>query len=220
MPRQSRIVIPNIPHHITQRGNYGHDIFNSDEDYKIYLDWFKEYTDKYKLDVLAYCLMSNHIHFIVVPKRKESLSRVYNTLHMRYAQYINRIREERGHLWQGRFYSCLLDEGHLYRAIRYVERNPVRAGMVNKAWEYRWSSARYHTGIDKRGIILLSKSFDMGKKEWMEYLSESDDDMVNEIRLKTQRGLAVGTDRFIRKIENRIKRSLKYLNQGRPSKKR
>jgi len=220
MPRQSRIVIPNIPHHITQRGNYGHDIFNSDEDYKIYLDWFKEYTDKYKLDVLAYCLMSNHIHFIVVPKRKESLSRVYNTLHMRYAQYINRIREERGHLWQGRFYSCLLDEGHLYRAIRYVERNPVRAGMVNKAWEYRWSSARCHTGKDKEGIILLSKSFDMGKKEWMEYLSESDDDMVNEIRLKTQRGLAVGTDRFIRKIENRIKRSLKYLNQGRPSKKR
>lgn len=220
MPRQSRIVIPNIAHHITQRGNYGRNVFSSDEDYKIYLRWFTEYTNKYKLDVLAYCLMRNHVHFIVVPKREESLSRIYNTLHMRYAQYINRMSKERGHLWQGRFYSCLLDDKHLYRAIRYVERNPVRAGMVKKAWEYKWSSARCHMGEEGKGMVSLSESFDMGRKEWMEYLSDSDNEMVGEIRLKTQRGLAVGTDNFIKKIENKIKRSLKYLNQGRPSKKR
>ena len=114
MPRHSRIVIPDIPHHITQRGNYRQDIFKSDSDYEKYSLWFNEYAAKYKLDVLAYCLMSNHVHFIVVPGKEETLARVFNTTHMRYAQYVNKKLKATGHLWQGRFFSCVLDNKHLY----------------------------------------------------------------------------------------------------------
>ena len=144
MPRQSRLVIPDIPHHIVQRGNYKQEIFQRESDFKIYCQWFKEYSEKYCLETYAYCLMTNHVHFIVVPRTEDGLARVFNTLHMRYAQYINKRKGVTGHLWQGRFFSCLLDETHLYRAIRYVERNPVRAKMTSEAWGYKWSSASEH----------------------------------------------------------------------------
>lgn len=215
MPRQARIVIPNIAHHITQRGNYRQVVFEEDTDYKKYCCWVNEYATEYKLDVLAYCLMSNHIHFIVVPQREESLRRVFNTAHMRYAQYMNRKRKAYGHLWQGRFFSCLLDETHIYRAIRYVERNPVRAKMIKCAGEYEWSSARAHVSMGE-SMIRLSKSFDMKGNEWRRYLRDGDPEIEAEIRLKTQRGLAVGTQRFIKRIEQKIKRSLECLNPGRP----
>jgi putative transposase len=106
MPRQARIVIPKIPHHVTQRGNYRQGVFEEEGDYNLYCTWMGQYADTYGLDILAYCLMSNHVHFIVVPREAESLARVFNTLHMRYAQYINRRSGARGHLWQGRFYSA------------------------------------------------------------------------------------------------------------------
>jgi len=141
MPRHSRIVIPDIPHHVTQRGNYRQPIFDSDSDYEKYSSWFNEYAVRYRLEVLAYCLMSNHVHFIVVPSKEETLARVFNTVHMRYAQYVNKRLKATGHLWQGRFFSCILDDKHLYRAIRYVENNPVRIKVVKKAWLYKWSSA-------------------------------------------------------------------------------
>ncbi len=218
MPRKARITLPHIAHHITQRGNYRQIIFEEESDYRKYLLWCKEYSEKYKLEILGYCLISNHVHIIAIPGDKDALSRVFNTLHMRYAQYINRKRRTNGHLWQGRFFSCLLDEAHLYRAIRYIERNPVRAKIVKKPWDYEWSSARYHTGEEKRSIVKDAKLFDMGEEDWKEYLTEEDVAMEQEIRLKTQRGLVVGEEKFIKKIEDKIQRSLKCLNPGRPKK--
>ena len=122
MPRISRAVAEGYPHHITQRGNYGQSVFESEEDYLHYLEWLKKYCQEYSLKIWAYCLMSNHIHFIAVPMREDSLARTFNTLHMRYAQYFNQKKNKKGHLWQGRFYSSILDERHLYTAVRYIEK--------------------------------------------------------------------------------------------------
>jgi len=112
-----------------------------------------------------------------------------------------------------------MDETHLYRAIRYVERNSVRAKMVNNALDYKWSSARIHAGMQSEKFISLKKSFDMNTKEWKTYLYEEDNIMVDEMRLKTKRGLVVGTEMFIKNTEKALKRSLKCLNPGRPKKK-
>lgn len=150
MPRIGRIVVPDLAHHVTQRGNYQQNVFEKETDYKQYCHWMSKYAELYGLDILAFCLMTNHVHFIVVPQQEDSLARAFSTVHMRYAQYMNKKREVRGHLWQGRFYSCILDEAHLYCAIRYVERNPVRAKMVRDPWDYFWSSAQWHVGIVSR----------------------------------------------------------------------
>lgn len=217
MPRQSRLTLPDIAHHVVQRGNYRQSVFERENDFKVYSEWFKEYSLKYGVETYAYCLMTNHVHFIVVPKTEDGLARVFNTLHMRYAQYLNKRKRVAGHLWQGRFFSCLMDEAHLFRAIRYVERNPVRAKLAEQAWEYEWSSAKEHVGGSKQ-IIALSKILEMTESEWKEYLSEPDHEMALEIRLKTQRGLAIGTEEFVRGIENKLGRSLARASLGRPKK--
>ena len=219
MPRHSRIVIPDVAYHITQRGNYRQKVFYKKEDYLQYCDWLNEYAKKYHLELLAYCLMPNHIHVIATPSTEESLARTFNTVHMRYAQHHNRKHRLYGHLWQGRFYSCILDDAHLYRAIRYVERNPVRAKMVQRAWEYPYSSARIHVGEEENPAILLShRDQTMNEKEWREYLHDEDEAFNSEIRLKTLRGLVVGAKDFVQKLERRLERSLACLNPGRPRK--
>ncbi|MCK4905143.1 transposase [bacterium] len=219
MPRHGRIVIPNVAYHVTQRGNYGQKIFNTREHYKQYCEWIDEYAEQNSVNVLAYCLMNNHVHFVVKPKREDGLANLFKTVHMRYSHYINRQRGAKGHLWQGRFYSCILDNAHLYRAIRYVENNPVRAKITKKAWDYKWSSAKEHVEDNRKPLINISKYKNIkSMKEWKEYLTETDDEMVKEIRLKTNRGLVVGTDKFIKKLESKLNRSLKCIRQGRPRK--
>ena len=132
MPRVARAVFSGVAHHITQRGNRRKDVFYTDEDRQAYLDWLKEYSQKNRLEILAYCLMTNHIHLAGVPRTEEGLQAVLKPLHMRYAQRFDRERGWKGHVWQGRYFSSPLDEAYLWAAIRYVERNPVRAGMVKK----------------------------------------------------------------------------------------
>ena len=222
MPRQARIVLPNVAHHVTQRGNYRMKVFDKEIDYKRYCEWINEYAGKYDLDIVAYCLMTNHVHFIVIPKDEESLAKIFNTVHMRYARYLNRRRKVKGHLWQGRFYSCAMDEDHIYRAIRYVERNPVRAKMVKKAEGYQWSSARAHMGMETDNVIGLCKNYRfinaIGSQNWKEYLMEEDEEINKEIRLKTSRGLVMGAEKFIEKIEKKLNRSLICRKWGRPKK--
>jgi putative transposase len=218
MPRQARLVVPGIAHHVTQRGNYQQDVFDQPQDYLHYCRLMNKYAAQYRLDILAFCLMTNHVHFIVVPPEPDSLARVFNVVHMCYAQYCNKQMGTKGHLWQGRFYSCVLDDAHLYRALRYVERNPVRASMVKRPWEHSWSSAGWHLGREDAKICLHQTTL-VNKKEWKAYLIEEDDAFDKEMRLKTQRGLAVGRPGFIRKMERKLKRSLLCRDPGRPLKK-
>lgn len=219
MPRQARIVIPNEAHHVTQRGNYQMAIFDREKDYHKYIGLINKYKKEYKIKVLAYCLMTNHVHFIVIPKTADSLGKFFNTVHMRYSHYLNRLRKKKGHLWQGRFYSCVMDERHVYCGVRYVERNPVRAKMVKRAWEYSWSSAGTHVGnAPLIGIGLDESIGNMSEIEWKICLEEFNEKEDEEIRKKTQQGLVVAEDVFIKKMEKRLKRSLAYRVLGRPKK--
>jgi len=207
------------PHHITQRGNYRQQVFQGDEDYLQYLEWLKSYSTKYSLKIWAYCLMGNHVHFISMPMEPDSLAKTFNTLHMRYSQYFNMRNKATGHLWQGRFFSCVLDERHLYAGIRYVETNPVRAGIVKKAEDYKWSSARSHVK-GKTDPILSNDCYVLKKiKDWSAYLKEKGDvSQIDAIRQNTRTGRPCGDDRFAQKIEKLLGRRLAALPRGRPRK--
>ena len=220
MPRVARAVFSGVAHHITQRGNRREDVFYTDEDRQAYLDWLKEYSQKNRLEILAYCLMTNHIHLVGVPRTEDGLQAVLKPLHMRYAQRFNRERGWKGHVWQGRYFSSPLDEAYLWAAIRYVERNPVRARMVRKAEDYPWSSAVNHCGrADDR---VLSKNLRWKKlteqvDDWSAWLTEGDDlSELTMIRRNIEKGLPCGSDRFIKNLEKKIGRSLQYRPQGRP----
>jgi len=219
MPRIARAVAVGHPHHITQRGNYRQQVFQGDEDYHQYLEWLKSYSTKYSLKIWAYCLMGNHVHFILVPIEPDSLAKTFNTLHMRYSQHFNIRNKATGHLWQGRFYSCLLDERHLYAGIRYVENNPVRAGIVKKAEDYKWSSAKSHVKgksdpVQSNDCYVLKKI-----KDWSAYLKEKEDVLlVDAIRKNTRSGRPCGDHLFAQQVEKLLGRRLVALPRGRPRK--
>jgi len=219
MPRLARSVFANIPHHITQRGNRRDDVFFIDDDRSIYLEWLQFYCEKYDVDILAYCLMTNHVHLILTPHSEEGLQQVLKPLHMRYAQYINKTQNWKGHLWQGRFFSSPLDDAYTWSTIRYVERNPVQAGMIAKAEDYPWSSAAAHCGL-KTEPLLASLPDVMGgisQEAWSEWLALSENQaMTDVIQRNIEKGLPCGSDTFIDKLEGVAKRSLRYKPQGRP----
>lgn len=218
MPRVARIVVEGYPHHITQRGNYRQTVFSGSKDYRFYLDRLNEYLERYELSVLAYCLMPNHVHFVAIPEEKDSMAKTFNACHMRYAHYFNKKNGVTGHLWQGRFYSCVLDDAHLYAAIRYVENNPVRAGLVKRAWDWEWSSAREHVLKKRDGKVKLRelKVF-IEITDWETYLTQEDKTSeIEAIRKHTLTGRPLGRESFVSGLENRFGKRLRALPRGRP----
>jgi len=220
MSRIARIVGVGLPHHITQRGNYGRDVFLDDNDRRRYLSWVQEYSGKFGVSILAYCLMPNHTHFIGIPEKEDSLAKTFNLAHMRYSQYHNRKRDITGHLWKARFYSCVLDEQHLVAAARYIERNPVRAGIVKRPWQWEWSSASAHVANGEGTSVKLGdlfESIDMPKEAWKHYIdSKEKKRAIERIRRYTLTGWPLGEDRFIKELERHLKRRLIALPKGRP----
>ncbi len=221
MPRLARSVFPNTPHHITQRGNRQEDVFFEDADRTVYLEWLHEYCQKWSVDVLAYCLMTNHVHLVLNPTTEDGLQKVLKPLHMRYAQRINKANGWKGHLWQGRFFSSPLDEAYTWSAIRYVERNPVVAGMVKKAENYPWSSAAAHCGLKENS--LLTSISDIGKlisiDDWTDWLASPENAQITMVlQRNVEKGLPCGSDSFISQLEKLTDRCLKYKPQGRPFK--
>ena len=146
MARLARVVAVGVPHHITQRGNGRQVILTSDAERTVYMDLLRQAAKLHSLTVLGYCLMSNHVHLVAIPEKAESLARAMKETHGRYATYWNTMHGKSGHAWQGRFYSCPLDEIYLWEAMRYTELNPVRAGMVDQPELWKWSSAGAHCG--------------------------------------------------------------------------
>ena len=148
MPRVPRFVVPGLPHHITQRGNYRQPVFFNDADRHFFLRRLIKRAKQYEIDVLAWCLMINHFHLIAIPRRRDSFALGLRALLAEYSLRVNALRGDvRGHIWQSRFYSCALSQRHLRMALRYVELNPVRANLVDDAEQYPWSSARCHLGL-------------------------------------------------------------------------
>ena len=154
---------------------------------------------------------------IAVPMKPDSLARTFNTLHMRYSQYINRRHKATGHLWQGRFFSCVLDEGYLYSGMRYVENNPVRAKVVEKADQYRWSSARSHAYGVADPVISSDCPLVESVADWSAYLDEREESrMIEAIRRNTGTGRPCGDEKFIREIETLLCRRVSAMPIGRP----
>ena len=211
-----------MPHHITQRGNRREKVFFTDDDRHAYLDWLKDYAEEYQVDILAYCLMTNHIHLVAVPANEDGLQRVLKPLHMRYAQRINRARGWKGHVWQGRFFSSPLDEAYLWAAMRYVERNPVRAKLVRKAENYRWSSAAVHCRVREDEVLTKKPSWRKqfeAISDWSAWLAEGDaPEQLEIMRRHTEKGLPCGSEKFIQKLEKLTGRALQYRPRGRPRK--
>jgi putative transposase len=221
MPRLARVIATDYPHHITQRGNNQQDIFFVDDDRRVYLELLKEQCGKYSLEPIAYCLMTNHIHLIAIPRKDDSLANAIGRTHFRYTQYINRMHKRSGHLWQGRFYSCALDDKGFWLATKYVELNPVRAKMCRLPWQYEWSSAGAHTDTEAESQLLNLPSWRklISEKEWQSELKRGiDKSQVDRIRLSTHTGRPLGTDSFMSKLEKMLGRRVRPLPIGRPYK--
>ena len=219
MPRIARVVIPGIPHHVTQRGNRQMDVFRSVSDRKLYLSLLTHYGQLHGLRVLAYCLMDNHVHLVLIPERAESLCLALKPLHLRYAQEYNHRTGQSGILWQGRYYSCPLGERHTWAAIRYVERNPVRARIVTKAERYPWSSAAVHCALRADDLVSGFPGGLAPVDDWSAWLAERDDaEEVRLLRSATRTGRPLGDADFVRKLEKACGRILHSLGRGRPRK--
>ena len=175
MAREKRVVCANYPYHVTQRGNYRQNVFEDDEDRGVYMRYFMEYKKKFGVQLFAYCLMDNHVHFVVEPSTENGLARLFSMTHMRYSHYFNKKKGARGHLWQGRFFSCPLDVEHLYEAIRYVELNPVRAGIVSRIDSFDWSSLKFH--MKGKGLYPVDSVNEyLQIEDWKSYLKEKVDE--------------------------------------------
>ncbi|MEX2150367.1 MAG: transposase [Steroidobacteraceae bacterium] len=222
MPRIARFICPGLPHHVTQRGNRRGTVFFTNEDRVTYLRWLKDYTSKHGVDVLAYCLMTNHVHLVVVPATGHGLHRALRPLHMRYAQRVNRAREWHGHLWQGRYFASALDAYYVWVAIRYVERNPVRAGMIDQAEGYAWSSAAAHCGYRFDPLLTTDSTWRRQCEAiggWSAWLAgEEDRESVDLLRRHANKGLPCGSPNFVEMLEQSTGRTLRCRPRGRQRK--
>ncbi len=195
MARLARVIAPDIPHHITQRGNTRQFILSSDEDRAVYLQLLGHYCRLYRLALAGYCVMSNHVHLVAIPRRPESLILALKNAHGRYAAYFNARHLSSGHVWQGRYDSRPLDTAPFWAALRYVEMNPVRAGLAVSPEDYGWSSAAAHCGRGPDELVDLSVWRDgWTPAAWREYLTAGEEEAA-EIRRSTHAGRLLGTSR-------------------------
>jgi putative transposase len=214
MARLARIVVPGLPHHVTQRGNRREAIFFEEGDHEIYLDLLAEQTLKADVAVWAYCLMPNHVHLILRPTHPDDLGRAVGEAHRRYTNFINARGRWTGHLFQSRFASVVLDDLHLIRAVRYVSLNPVRARLVSRAEEWKWSSVRAHlSGVDD-GMVTVRPVLD--RIPYLKELlhAETEDDF-SELRRAEATGRPLGAPEFVTGLENLLGRKIARRAPGR-----
>jgi putative transposase len=221
MPRQARVVAVGAPHHITQRGNNRQDVFLSDEDRRVYLDLIREQSQACELALLGYCLMTNHVHLVAIPRREDSLAQALRRAHSQYSQWFNRRYRRSGHLWQSRYFSCSLDRDHLIAALLYVDLNPVRAALVGDAQLYPWTSAPAHvTGEDRWGLVDIQEWRQLRVRvEWSDALNRPlPESELTKLRLATRSGAPCGGVEFVRSLEEKAGRCLELRARGRPRK--
>ena len=229
MPRRARLTLSGIPWHIIQRGNNRSVCFHAEADYQFYLHTLHEFADKFGCAVHAYVLMTNHVHLLLTPARDDSAGLLMKHLGQRYVQYINRSYRRSGTLWEGRFRSCLTQsEDYVLACHRYIELNPVRAGMVTKPQDYRWST--YHAnGLGKSNTLITPHDeyrrlgrADEERREAYRALVRAHVDaaLVDEIRSATNGNYALGNKRFQKQIETALGRRAVRGVPGRPPKER
>lgn len=193
MPRNSRVVAAGYPHHVTQRGNNREPVFFDDDDRWTYLNLLSHYTRKYQVEIWAYCLMTNHIHLLVVPQKPAGLSSGVGLVNMTYTQYLNRKHQRTGRIWQNRFFSSVVDsEQYVWAVARYIENNPVAAGLVACAEEYQWSSARHHLQSQPDPILAVPSWLkDEERVPYRAFLADDDKRVATMIGQATRSGRSI-----------------------------
>ena len=215
MARLSRTVLPGHPHHVTQRGVRSMDIFADDHDSEAYLEMLRDSCTKHGVEVITWCLMTNHVHFIVIPDMEDSLSRSFGEAHKAYTRMHNFRQGVRGYLFQGKFGSYVMDEAHLLSAVRYVLRNPVKAGLTSKPEKWRWSSAKYHYGFRKSDPLVRSDDLMGLVSNWRGFMRETlSDTQQAAIDLSLSTGRPLGNDDFMSKAEAASGRRLVKMKSG------
>ena len=220
MARLARVVVPGFPHHVTQRGTRRQEIFFSDEDRRGYLELVRAAAEHFGVTVCAWCLMPNHMHFVATPAAVDSLALCFGQAHTRYSRMINFRQGWRGFLFQGRFASSPMDWPYAYHALRYVLRNPVRAGLAGVSWAYSWSSAAFLVGEKETDpLAQRERRLEEMVGDWRGYLSGTEDaEEVRSLRRETSVGRPLGSSGFVRQLEARLDRQLIRGQAGRPPK--
>ncbi len=197
MARRPRIIIPGLAHHFTHRGNNRQSIFDTDNDRLLFLQLLAKYSERYELEIWGYCLMPNHYHLIAVPQYPEAPALTFNRLHADYARFLNIHRNASGHLWQTRFFATAMAPAYTWRALAYVERNPVRAGIVPAAQLFRWSSAPARLGLTAppKWLTLNPWRTEWNDKDWNTLLADapSEPALSSLLHTSTTTGRPLGT---------------------------
>jgi putative transposase len=218
MPRVARIVGTGYPHHVVQRGNNREKVFLNKADYRTYLSYLERYSTEKKVAILAYCLMSNHVHLLVRPVEENALSKMMQGIALCYTQYFNRKNKRTGRLWECRYHSTLIDEEtYLWAVSKYIDSNPVRAGIVEDPAAYRYSSARAHL-FGEADPFLKEPLFDEGEmSEYRRFMRRMEDKQVlEEIRRHTRLGKPLGDGGFLGTLSKRLGHRLVFRPKGRP----
>jgi putative transposase len=213
MARIARVIAPGAPHHVTQRGNRRQQTFFCDEDYLAYLDLLAQWCGKNEVDIWAWCLMPNHVHLIAVPQTEDGLARAIGETHRRYTLRVNGRENWRGHLWQERFASFPLDDRHLLAVARYIEMNPVAAGLADRPDAYRWSSARAHLHGAEDGLVKTAPLLGL-VGNWRTFLSLSSEKELDLLHRHERTGRPLGEEHFLVELEQRLGRRLRPQKPG------
>lgn len=226
MPRHARIIINDYPHHIIQRGHNRQAVFASTDDFQFYLDNLQEWKTKLGCKVYAYCLMTNHLHLIVDPGSNEgNISLLMKRVAGRQTRYMNTKEKRSGTLWEGRYKSSPIStDEYLLACCRYVELNPVRAGMVAAPEDYRWSSYGVKVGIKNQNLLDfdpqylgLARTAKKRQDKYREFVSTTIlEEEIEQIRRAIQRGQLTGTDRFVEEIAIKLGKRIEFRGPGRP----
>ena len=226
LPRKPRYYLPGIPAHVVQRGNCRQAVFYADEDYQRYLDWLIEGASRHGCQIHAYVLMSNHVHLLMTPDTSDSISKLIQFVGRNYVTYVNRRYHKSGTLWEGRHKGCLVaNDDYFLACMRYIELNPVRAGMVEHPSAYDWSSYRINaTGAPiaplspHRLYQLLGQDKDGRASTYRELFSQCiASDCMLDIRATVQTGTPLGNQRFREQVETILQCKVGQSRRGRPN---
>jgi putative transposase len=218
MPQIARVVAPGVPHHVTQRGNRRQPTFFRDKDYDLYLELLGENCDKFDVELTSYSLMPNHVHHSMIPEDEIGLSKAVGETHKKYTKIINAREGWSGFLWQGRFASFPMDDAYHMNAVRYIELNPVAAGIVEDPGLYRWSSAAVHLTGKPNGLVDPKHVLEI-IPDWQAFLQEGISRLLeDDILAHGKSGLPLGSEEFVRKLEKQLGRPLTQRPEGRPRK--